>query len=118
MPDLPVPLPIEAQAIPIHFLASVRFDPPEYGEHALEIQLIRPNGEAKIIGNAIRSAAQKKFPEVRIPSGIDFRGAFGLIPRAVGTHYIALLLDGEEVARAPVTLIQRDAPKGVPEQPR
>jgi hypothetical protein len=91
--------------IPINVLVQVRFLPTADPTHTLELRLIRPDGEMKTVGPPVTQAMHPKFPDVSI--GYNFGAVFGVIARLSGIHYVVLFLDGQEVARAPFSLIER-----------
>jgi len=105
--------PLESQAIFMYVVASVRFKETEPSEHVLQLQLVRPSGETKPIGDPHQLKSEPKVTGiVGMPSGFNFISAVGIIPKELGVHYIVLSMDGEEIARTPITLATRsDSPK-------
>jgi hypothetical protein len=98
-------IPVESQPIFMYVIASVRFEETEPSEHVLQLQLVRPSGETKPIGDPHQLKSEPKVTGVvGIPSGFNFISIIGVIPTETGVHYIVLFMDGREITRAPITL--------------
>jgi hypothetical protein len=99
-------IPIENQPILMYVVASVRFKETEPSEHVLQLQLARPSGETKPIGDPHSLKSEPKLVGIAgMPSGFNFISIIGIIPKEMGVHYVVLLLDEQEIARTPVTLV-------------
>jgi hypothetical protein len=98
-------VPIEKQLVQMTVLARVRASSGDDDEHTLQLQLIRPKKETAQIGEALKTKIPAKSPGG--PQGMNLVAQFGVIPKQMGTHYIALLSDGVETARAEFTLAER-----------
>jgi hypothetical protein len=93
-------------------LAAMRFEPLVFEDHSFEVDLIRPDGEkVQLLERQLVKAQPSKFPGA--PHGFTARLQFGLVPRNLGTCFITAKLDGEVVARVPLTLLE--APSENPE---
>ena len=108
-----VPKPLEGvpkelhPAIQIQALAVVRVYPGTDGTgHLLRMRLIKPSGESADLGDPYEPDFTQNIPAA--PGGITIQAQIGIkamSPKAHGTYYICLLLDEQEIARAPVTLV-------------
>jgi len=101
-------IPIEQQSIVISVLAIGKFNLEDTSEHSLQLRLARPDGTTDDVGESIRlalSEIETKIPDA--PRGFNVIAQFGVIPKHMGTHYMTLVIDGEEVARTPFTLSEK-----------
>ena len=99
-------VPLERQAVQLTFLGSVRGYPGDATEHTVSIRLIRPDGDVTVL-NESKATLEAKEAYRDLPRGLNVVGEIGVIPKQMGTHYITLTLDGEEVTRVPFTLRAR-----------
>jgi hypothetical protein len=94
--DLPKDTP--PPAVVINVLASIRVTPDDDGSHAVELKMIRPEGEEVSIG--ITGGSQ--FPTSRypgFPKNVMFLAQIGVIVKKLGFHDMIVFCDGNEVAR-------------------
>lgn len=80
--------PIESQPFPFVWVAaSVKFREGEPSEHTLQIRLMRPSGESKLIGEPWRRTAEPTFKGIPgLPSGINYIQAFWNYPEGDGSR--------------------------------
>jgi hypothetical protein len=97
--------PSEDPVVPITVIIQARFTPDAEPTHTLELRLIRPDGETKTIGEPVTLTMAAKFPDVC--TGYNSGAIFGVAARINGIHYVTFLIDGEEVARAPFSLLEK-----------
>ncbi len=91
--------------IQAHALASLRTTPGYSGKHVIRLRLINTVGESSVIGQEDLLFQNK--PELEnAPSGgyITAQVNFGV--KRFGTCYFCLDVDGEEISRVPITLVQ------------
>lgn len=100
-------IPIKNQAIVISLLGVGRLPIDDVAEHTIEVQLIRPNGAMKSLGDLHKGPLPTRMPGV--PPGFNINVQAPVIPEQMGVHYFVILVDGAEVARALFTLVQREA---------
>jgi uncharacterized protein DUF6941 len=94
-------LPIEKQTVQLSGLVMVKSRIGDDGEHHIQVDLVRPNGEVtKLLERSC--VATSILPQT--PGGANFILQVALVPRQMGTHYFRLSVDGEEVTTAPFTL--------------
>jgi hypothetical protein len=100
-------LPIEKQAVLMRVLVMCKFRPgADPIDHAIQLFLIRPDGETTAMGEPQKgNPISTKYPEA--PGGVVMIAQVGIIPKQEGTHYVKVLVDGEEKTRIPVTLLER-----------
>ena len=111
VPPMPDP-PVERAPIFMYIVASVRFKTTESTEHVLQLQLLRPSGETKPIGNPNVLKSQPRVTGLGVPAGFNVISTVGVLPKESGVHYIVAMMDGEEIARTVITLVtEKDGPK-------
>jgi hypothetical protein len=90
--DIPPPIVI------INVLASIRVTPDDDGSHAVELKMIRPEGEEARIGVVEGIPFPKsRYPE--FPKNVMFIAQIGVIVKKLGFHDMIVFCDGNEVAR-------------------
>ncbi len=94
-------------AVLLSILAVTRFIEAVPIEHSFQLQLERPSGETKFIGEPHRSSAPGKYENT--PSGISLRLQLPVAAKEMGVHWMHLWVDGEKVASAPFTLLPGSA---------
>lgn len=105
-------VPLDRQGPSMVILASGKVPPDDESEHWVELFLVRPNGESSAIGESLRSVfpgqAQSDFPR-----GFTIGFHLVVLAKQMGTHYIVVNFDGEEVRRVPFILqpAQQPVPK-------
>ena len=97
-PDVPV----EKQVFPIKALVTLKGQIGDSSEHNIRIEMIRPSGENQVLLEKAIPVASRFGPS--IPGGATLVLHIGVIVREMGTHYIRLLDDGEELIKVPFTL--------------
>jgi hypothetical protein len=75
--------------------------PEDTGEHHFAVKLIRPKGEYSLLLEKSQRMRSRIFGS---PGGASFTLKLGSFVKEMGTHYVTLEADGEEVARAPFTV--------------
>ena len=76
--------------------------PEDTDEHHFAVKLIRPKGECSLLLEKSQRMRSRIFGP---PGGASFTLKLGAAVKEMGTHYVTLEADGEEVARAPFTLL-------------
>lgn len=101
------PVPEELQGIPISMLAVARFFPTSSPRtFAASFKLIRPSGEEKPLGDPV----SLEIPVGNdLTCGLNVRVSVVVATRETGLHIICFMLDGDVVARAAITLLEKPA---------
>jgi hypothetical protein len=102
----PLNLPAENRPVAVQAFFTARFPPNDKGDHSIEFSLERPDGEVVIVGRGETDLDEAKEQIPDAPSGLHLTTKFGVYPKIMGTHYIIVSLDGEEVQRAPFTRVR------------
>jgi hypothetical protein len=102
----PFDIPVEKQAIPITLIAKGAAPLDDSTNHTLQIRLIRPEGDAKLIEVPHEGPFTSKIAGA--PGGFAIATQIPVIPSQMGTHYFAILVDGREMAKVPFTLVRRE----------
>ncbi len=103
-------VPPEKRPLIMTVVAILKFISGDVSDYAAQINLIRPNGENTALVHAPKvSLKTRKYPE--LPGGFNVIQQVAIAPTQLGTHYLALLLNGEEVARTPFTLAPPPKPE-------
>lgn len=105
-------IPVEQQAVPVGAVISVRLLEHDDLDHWAQVKLIRPSGEESVIGETPKAKIEQKLAGA--PGGFNFVVQLGVIPKELGLHSIAVLFDGEELARGFFTLLRQEAAKEPP----
>jgi hypothetical protein len=107
--------------IPMCFLVTGRFPPEDDTEHSVSVFIVRPNGDTTPLGNplvtsmtmrpanpAMRTAllAEESQSPHHLNGGFNFVAEIGLIPKQTGLHFVAVYIDGYEVAQVPFTVLE------------
>ncbi|HVW85724.1 MAG TPA: hypothetical protein VHB50_13640 [Bryobacteraceae bacterium] len=104
--DPPADVPVERTAVIMNMLAMGRFKPGAPGaKHSMQFKLIRPNGEESPLLDAAEIMIEPKVDGA--PAAFTHAISVGVIPRVMGVHYAAFVLDGIEVARSSFTLLRK-----------
>jgi len=98
IPDIP----IDRQGPTMIAVVIGKLQPNDLSEHSVQLQLIRPGGETKLIGDEHRDVFVANLPDY--PGGFTFAQQMAISPKEMGLHYMAVLFDGKEVARTPFML--------------
>ncbi len=98
-------LPIEKQAVLLHVLVHFAMDREDKAEHAVRLELVRPDGETTDLGQPYKGLFPSRIKEA--PSGFTLDVQLGVIPRISGTHHVSIFFDGVLVTKAPFTLLER-----------
>ena len=89
----------------INVVGAMKVPQDDQSEYSLALQLVLPNGdhnEPKELFKGVFSSG--KIPEA--PPGLNFAVQMSVVVR-LGTHYVKLLLNGSEEARAAFTIVER-----------
>ncbi len=99
--------PEDRLAVPMQVLAMVKVRPGDTAARAIQLHLIRPDGERTGVGDPqiLSPPEELKYPGA--PPGIATIVLLAVTPKQLGVHYVALTIDGREVAVAPFTLVER-----------
>jgi hypothetical protein len=103
---LPFDIPIEKQAIAITLIAKGAAPLDDSANHTLQIKLMRPEGDAKVLEVPHEGPFTSKIAGA--PGGFSIVAQIPVIPSQMGTHYFAILVDGREMAKVPFTLVRRE----------
>jgi hypothetical protein len=95
-------VPIERQALFVFLVGGIRLQHSAVGEHRWRIDLVRPDGKITQGDETLGACTQHGSGA---PPGINFVLSLGVIPKQMGNHCFILYFDGEEVARAPFTIL-------------
>ena len=88
-------------------LAVIRMKPGDDSEHSIQLYLIRPDGTKDKVADNQGVRSESIFPEYGFPGGVNLLANVGVIPSQPGTHYWQVMLDGEQVAITPFSLIEK-----------
>ncbi len=99
-------IPVDKQAVLMRVLVMCKFMPEDSGEHVLELHLIRPDGSVSQVGSPFKGSCAPSSKYEATPGGINLVAEIGVVPKQMGTHYFAVMVDGKERGRAPVTLVR------------
>ncbi|HUI77543.1 MAG TPA: hypothetical protein VLY24_06490 [Bryobacteraceae bacterium] len=75
------------------------------GSHTVEIKLINVRGESQSLGPEQKVQFVAKHPDVA--GGVTLSVQLNIGVKNLGTCYLCAVLDGEEIARAPFTLMRQ-----------
>ena len=100
-------LPEEQRAISVSVLYIVTFPPEDDSEHEAILFLNRPDLEPVRVGAAHIPKLTSKFPGAPKATSLSVR--FGVLAKAMGAHYISVILDGRHETKA--QFILRPAPR-------
>ena len=102
----PIPnLPEEIQVLEITVAGFFRLQPDDDSVRSVELHLIRPSGEERLIGVVSEMSAPPN--EHGSPRGFWLQAQFGLVPSEMGVHYLSAKMENIEVARAHLTLVRK-----------
>lgn len=96
-------------------VAIVKFHPDDIGQHVGVLRLIRPNGEATDLKTVEPQLGELEVRFPGTPRGFNVLADMTLSAQQMGTHYLTLTIDGQEVARTAFTLIERPVATSVAE---
>lgn len=99
--DLPQQQPIK---VSVFFQATFAPDR-EPHHHTVQLKFITPDGQVSEITEPTATAVSVKFPDV--PQTLAVMGEVALPMKEGGIYWLVAILDDEEVAKAPITLMQR-----------
>ncbi|HET8550719.1 MAG TPA: hypothetical protein VFL57_22080 [Bryobacteraceae bacterium] len=106
-------IPVERQRVQISVLLIGKIAVGDTAQHAIEVRLIRPDGNVTPIGKRFEDSFVPDVERLNVPEGLSVPGGFNISfrlaiePKQLGTHYIAVSFDGTEIARTPFTLLPR-----------
>ena len=89
----------------IYVVGAMKVPQNDRSEYSLALQLILPNGD----NNEPKELFKGVFTSGKIPEalpGLNFAVQMSIVVR-LGTHYVRLLLNGSEEARAAFTIVER-----------
>jgi hypothetical protein len=79
-------------------------------EHVIQLKLINTIGEVSNLGEPITLPFAAKPGMQDVPGGISINAQLNIGVKRLGTCYVCVHLDGEEIARTPFTLLKLDKP--------
>jgi hypothetical protein len=85
--------------------------PRHHEEHTIELKMIDTAGEIKELGEPTKARAAAKAGMEDIPAGITISVQLNIRVKRLGTCYLCLYIDGQEVARTPFTLLRKPTEK-------
>jgi hypothetical protein len=97
--------PLEEQQVKMSILISGKIVYQPNSQHTVHVELLRPDGDVTRIGEPLTGTFESGQPSA--PGGFVIVAEIGVLPRQFGIHYFRVLMDGEEVAREPFTLLER-----------
>jgi hypothetical protein len=97
--------PPEKQGVAFRIFIQIKFDPQDTTEHAVELKIMRPDGEVQQIGASAKITAGSTIPG--LPGGANLIAPIVVLARQWGLHFVILEVDGSELRRIPFTLLQR-----------
>ncbi|MDZ4800464.1 MAG: hypothetical protein SGI92_20085 [Bryobacteraceae bacterium] len=93
--------------IRITVVVMLKFQPFEQSTHLIQLRGTYPSGETSDVGKPVTfDMGHESFANGQ-PRGYHASGGVPIPTSELGTYYFSVLLDGEAVARTPVTLIRR-----------
>jgi hypothetical protein len=103
---VPVPnVPVEQRPVVITILVITRFMAAEGSEQTFDLELVRPNGETRPIGERfVAKIIPNEVPGA--PAGVNIVVQIGVIPKQMGLHFVRVLFNGNELAKASFTLAE------------
>jgi hypothetical protein len=104
-PDLP---PDAAPLIQTYVLAVMKSVPGHTGEHAMRLRLINTVGESSTLIED-QAKFEAKPGQEELPHSISIVAQLNLSVKRFGTCYVCIDIDGEEIARTPFTVVQKQA---------
>src|SRR6266852_4842885 len=114
VPQLPASAPEgSVTGVQEYCLIILKAQPGHQGKHLIEFRMLNPKGELTNISEPIE-AEFKARPEFGkdVPGGATVSIQLNLAVKNYGTCYICVYLDGEEITRAPFTLLQQAEKNG------
>jgi hypothetical protein len=96
------PLPAKFPVITAWVVANISANFGYDAEHLFELKIKNTRNELTPLMNPIRQRFQNRTPDA--PPEIGLITQIGLMVVSLGICYICLYLDGEEIARTPITL--------------
>ena len=88
--------------INLQVLSAAKFALEDQHGHSLQLQLIRPNGESKLLHEPSEVALAPKV--AGFPRGLQMISVIGIKLTQPGLHFFALMCDGVECCRTPFML--------------
>ena len=98
-------MPEEKQAVVANLVILTKAQPGTTSEHAIKVDLLRPDGERVKVGESETTSMRAKFPEA--PGGFNLSLTVGVKTKVPGLHFFIINLDDEEITRVPFTLIEQ-----------
>lgn len=98
------------QALPLlqaSICAMLKSVPGHEEEHTFEIQLINTLGKASVLAGPIKSKLGASVGMESLPGGLGMNTNLNLSAQHTGTCYVLLLVDGQEVARTPISIVPK-----------
>jgi hypothetical protein len=102
-------LPANASVINAYVVASVRATPGYTGSHNFSVKILNTLNELSDIFPPTAQSFSSKVADA--PTSAGFIAALRLVVRNLGNCYVCLYLDGEEVARHPLTIALAQPPE-------
>lgn len=104
---VPPNLPEERVAIvQANCVLILKAEPRHDEEHELDFKILNPIGELESIGPPLRQRLQSRLG-LDLPTALTVNAQLNISPKRLGTYFVCVYLDGEEVARTPFTLMSR-----------
>jgi len=89
-----------------HCLAIFKTQPGHQEKHLVEFKVLNTKGELKSLGDPVVAEfmARSEFGN-DVPGGANAAIQISIVVKNYGTYYICVYVDGEEVTRAPLTIL-------------
>lgn len=107
-----VPEKLPADSVPMiqtYAWVQLKSAPGYSGKHVVQIRIINTVGESSVIVEQPDAAFEAKPGFEELPRAISLVVQLNLAVKRFGTCYVCVDVDGGEVARTPLTLLERQA---------
>jgi len=81
--------------------------PEHTDEHTFELKITNTVGEVSSLGEAIKSKFGTSEEMKTLPAGVGINANLNLAAKRTGTCYVAVHIDGQEVARTAVSIVPK-----------
>lgn len=110
LPEIPPDAPEGAlPLIQAYSCAMLKFAPTFSGKHYIQSKMINTKGELVSLGEPLEYSPQMRAGAEGAPLGLNFTIQMNVAVKNLGTCYLCVYFDGEEIGRTPFTL-QRQPP--------
>ncbi len=75
-------------------------------EHSIQLKMINTIGEITVVGEPVKTRIGSTAGLEKVPGGATINAQLNIGVKRLGTCYLCVEVDGEEVTRAPFTLLR------------